>query len=51
MALPAGVTEKVLIYIHDLYCLKLFLEDDPISAGNLQVKEARETLAGPELRD
>ena len=48
---PAGATEKVLVYSHDLYCPKLVLEDDQTPVGNLQVKEALETSAGPELRD
>jgi len=30
---------------------KLTLENDQIPAGNLQVEEILETLAGPELRD
>jgi len=51
MALLAGVAEKVLAYIHDLYCLKLFLGDEPIPAGNLQVEKALGTSAGLELRD
>jgi len=51
LALPAGAAEKVLIYSHDLYCPKPALENDQISAGNLQVKETLETPAGPELRD
>jgi len=28
LVLPAGATEKVLIYSHDLYCLKFALEDN-----------------------
>jgi len=28
LALPAGATEKVLVYGHDLYCPKPVLEDD-----------------------
>ena len=51
LALPARVAEKVLVYSHDLYCLKLALKKDQIPIGDLQVKEALETLAGPELRD
>ena len=43
--------ERVLIYSHDLYCPKLFLEDDPIPAENLQVKEALGASVGPELWD
>ena len=51
LALPAGATEKVLVYSHDLYCLRFALEDNQIPAGNLQVKEALLTSVGPELRD
>ena len=51
MALPAGATEKVLVYSHDLYCPKFALEDDQTPIGDLQVKEALESSAGPELRD
>ena len=51
MALPAGVTEKVLVYSHDLYCPKFALEDDQMPIADLQVKEALETSAGLELRD
>ena len=47
MALPPGAAEKVLVYTHDLYCPKLVLEDDQTLTGNLQVKEALGTLAGP----
>jgi len=28
LALSAGAAEKVLVYSHDLYCLKLALEND-----------------------
>jgi len=38
LALPVKAVEKVLIYSHDLYCLKLALENDQIPARNLQVK-------------
>ena len=51
LALPAGKTKKVLVYSHDLYYLKLALKDDQMSIGDLQVKEALETSAGPELKD
>jgi len=51
LALPARAAEKVLVYNHDLYCPRFVLEDDQISAGNLQVKEILETSASPELRD
>jgi len=51
MALPAGATEKVLIYSHDLYCLRFALEDNRKPTWDLQVKEALETLAGLVLRD
>ena len=51
LALPARVTEKVLVYSHDLYCPKFTLEDDQTPTGNLQATEALETSAGPELRN
>ena len=51
MALPARAAEKVLIYSHDLYCPKLALEDDQISAEDLQVKETLETSAGLVFKD
>jgi len=51
LALSAGTIEKVHVYSHDLYCLKLALENDHIPAWNLQVKETLKTLVGPELRD
>jgi len=51
LALLARAAEKVLVYSYDLYCSKLFIEDDQISAGNLQVKETLETSAGLEFRD
>ena len=51
LALPAGVTEKVLVYSHDLYCLKFALEDSKTPRRDLQVKEVLETLTSLELRD
>jgi len=51
LALPAVAIEKVLVYSHDLYCPKFAFEDDQMLTGDLQVKEALEPLAGPELRD
>jgi len=51
LALLAEATEKVLVYSHDLYCPKFTLEDNQTPIGDIQVKEALETLAGPELRD
>ena len=39
------------MYNHDLYCLKFALEDNQKQTGDLKVKEALETSAGPELRD
>jgi len=51
LALPAGAAEKVLVYSHDLYCPRFALEDNQKPIGNLQVIEALETSAGPELRD
>jgi len=38
LALLAGAIEKVLVYSHDLYCLKFALEDNQMSTGDLQVK-------------
>jgi len=51
LAFSAGAAEKVLVYSHDLYFLKLAIENDQIPAGNLQVKETLETSVGLELRD
>ena len=45
------MTEKVLVYNHNLYCPKFALEDNQMSTEGLPVKEALETSAGPELRD
>jgi len=46
LALPAGVTEKVLVYSYDLYCPNFALEDNQTLTGGLQVKESLETSAG-----
>ena len=51
LASLAGATEKVLAYSHNLYCPKFALEDNQMPTGDIQVKEALETSAGPELRD
>jgi len=51
LVVPVRATEKVLVYSHDLYCLKFALEDDQTPTGDLQVKKALEISAGPELRD
>jgi len=51
LALSGRAAEKILIYSHDLYCLKLVLEDDQTPTGDLQVKKALETSAGLEFRD
>jgi len=51
LALPAGATERVLVYSRDLYCLKLALEDSKTPRGNLQVKEVFETSTSLEPRD
>jgi len=51
LTLPAGATEKVLVYSHDLYCPKLALKNNQIPAGNLQVEEILETSIGPGLRN
>ena len=51
LALPAGAMEKVFVYSHDLYCLRIALEDYQESKGNCQGKEALESSTGPDLRD
>ena len=51
LALSARATEKVLVYNHDLYCLKFALEDNQTPKRSLQVKEVLETSTGPEPRD
>ena len=54
LALPVGAAEKILIYIHDLYCPRFPFEDHQKPTKDLQVKEALEALetsTGPELRD
>ena len=51
LALPARAAEKVLVYSHDLYCPRFALDDNQKPTGDLQVKEALETSAGPELKD
>ena len=51
LALPARTTEKVLVYSHDLYCLRFAFKENQKSIGDLQVKEALRTSTGPELRD
>ena len=43
--------QKVLVYNHDLYCPRSAFEDNQKPTGDLQVKEALETLTVPELRD
>ena len=43
LALPAGATERVLVYSRDLYCCKFVLEDSRTPRGDLQVKEVCET--------
>ena len=50
LALPAGAAEKVLVYSHDMYYLKLTTEDDQIPVENPQVKKTLKTSTGPELR-
>jgi len=51
LALPTGVVEKILVYSHDLYCLRFVFEDHQKPTGDCQVKEALETSTGPELKD
>jgi len=51
LAFPAGVTEKVLVYSHDLYCCKFTFEDSKTPRGDLQVKVVLEISTSIELRD
>ena len=51
LALPAGMTEEILVHSHDLNCLKFVLEENKTRKEDLQVKEVIETSTGPELRD
>jgi len=48
LTLPAGATEKVLIYCHDLYCSKFVFEESQNPRGDLQVEEVLETSTGPD---
>ena len=51
LALPAGATEKVLIYSRDLYYYKFALKDSKALRGDLQVKEVLETSTRLEPRN
>jgi len=51
LALPAGATEKVLVYNHDLYCPKFAFEESQTARGDLQVEEVLETSTGTKFRD
>ena len=51
LALPAGATERVLIYSRDLYCFKFTLEDSRTPRRDLQVREVLETSTSLEPRD
>ena len=51
LALSVGATERVFVYIHDLYCCKFALEDSKAPRGDLQVKEILETSISLEPRD
>jgi len=51
LALPAGATERVLVYSCDLYCCTFTLEDSKTPKGDLQVKEVLETSTSLKLRD
>jgi len=51
LALPAGTTENILVYCHDLYCPRFTFEDNQKPIRDLQIKETLETSTGPELRD
>jgi len=51
LALPTEAAEKILVYSYDLYYPRFTFEDHHKPTRDLQVKEALETLTGPELRD
>jgi len=51
LALPARVVEKILIYSHDLYCLRFAFEDHQKLTEDRQDKEALETSIGLEFWD
>jgi len=51
LALPAGATMRVLVYIRDLYCRKFVFEDSKTPRGDLQVKEVLEISTSLEPRD
>ena len=51
LALPAGATEKVLVYSRNLYCCKFALKDSNSLRRDLQVKEVLETSTSLKLRD
>ena len=51
LALPAGATERVLIYGCDLCCCKFAFEDNKTPKGDLQVKEALEISTSLKPRD
>ena len=51
LALPVGVVEKILVYMHDLYCPRVTFENHQKPTGGRQVKEALESSASPEPRD
>jgi len=50
LALPAGATQRVLVYSRDLYCCKFALEDSKTLRRYLQVKEVLETSVSLEPR-
>ena len=39
LALPAGVAEKIFVYIHDLYCPRFTFKNHQKPTGDHQVKE------------
>jgi len=51
LALPAGATERVLIYSRDLYHCKFAFGDSKTLRRDLQVKEVLETLTSLKPRD
>lgn len=51
LALLARMTEKVLVFTHDMYCPKSALRNESTATEDLQDAKALESLTGPEIRD
>ena len=51
LALPAGATEKVLVYSRELYCCNFAFEDNKAPRRDLQVKEVPEISTSLEPMD